>query len=158
MGMIRFEFQLADPSPSKAQLFVEQLRHKALDLPFREVGEIIDVSGDDFNRLDPDDPNGVLLIQCVQYVQRARTHYWLTPTRVIAFHTFPDDGPQQVCFGLAAYPRAPGIDLGTWYWSSICNPQTVIVNLLDSAADLGILKEVREEEGLPDDWFDEVVS
>jgi hypothetical protein len=160
MTLIRFQFQLADPSSIQARQLVEQLRQKALDLPFREVGEIVDVAGDDtdFNQLELGTPLRLLLMQSVQHVEQAGTQYWLTPNRVIGFHVFPGDGPEQINLGLAAYPRVPSVDLGHWYWSSVCSSHNTIEKLLDSAAELGILKDRREEVGLPDDWFDEIVG
>jgi hypothetical protein len=41
-----------------ARQLVEQLRQRAMDLPFKRVGDLIDLSGDacDYERLERDDP------------------------------------------------------------------------------------------------------
>lgn len=172
MGLtIHYQLQSASRTPAKARQLVEQLRQKALDLPFKEVGEIVEVSGNsaDFDKLDRDDPNRWLLIQAGQYVERDSRHYRITPTKVIAFSTLPGDGSEEANFGLAVYPKTIEIDgkrvrtnLGDWSWSSFCktqyasNPEVggvenflrshlAVVKLLDAAADIGILKDVRDE-------------
>lgn len=172
MGLtVHYQLQSANRSPAKARQLVEQLRQKALDLPFKEVGEIVEVSGDtaNFDKLDRDDPNRWLLIQAGQYVVRDGRHYRIMPTKVIAFSTYPGDGSEEANFGLAVYPKTIEVDgkqvrtnLGDWSWSSFCktqyasNPECggienflrchlAVVKLLDAAAEIGILKEVRDE-------------
>ena len=73
MGLtIHYQFQSEASSPADARQLVEQLRQKALDLPFQEVGEIVEVNGDaaEFGKLSQDDPNRWLLIQAGQYIER----------------------------------------------------------------------------------------
>ena len=50
MGMT-IHYQLHSPvdSPAKARQLVEQLRQTALDLPFQDVSEIVDVGGEGAN-------------------------------------------------------------------------------------------------------------
>ena len=172
MGLtIHYQLQSASRTPAKARQLVEQLRQKALDLPFKEVGEIVEVNGDtaDLDKLGQDDPNRWLLIQAGQYVVRDGRHYRITPTQVIAFSTLPGDGSEEANFGLAVYPKTIEIDgkklrtnLGSWSWSSFCktqyasNPEVggvenflrshlAVVKLLDAAAEIGVLKEVNDE-------------
>jgi hypothetical protein len=172
MGLtIHYELQSVSRTPAKARQLVEQLRQKALDLPFKEVDKIVEVSGDsaDFDKLDRDDPNRWLLIQAGQYLVRDNRHYRITPAQVIAFSTLPGEGSEEANFGLALYPKAIEIDgkrvrtnLGNWSWSSFCktqyasNPEVggvenflrshlAVVKLLDAAAEIGVLKEVRDE-------------
>jgi len=172
MGLtIHYQLQSASRNPAKARQLVEQLRQKALDLPFKEVGEIVEVKGNeaDFDKLDRDDPKRWLLIQAGQYVERDGRHYRITPMKVIAFSTYPGEGSEEANFGLAVYPKTIEIDgkkvrtnLGDWSWSSFCktqyasNPECggvenflrchlAVVKLLDTAAEIGILKEVRDE-------------
>lgn len=172
MGLtIHYQFHSDVSSRSKAKQLVEQLRQKALDLPFKEVGEVMDVSGDgaDFNKLGPDDPNRWLLIQAGQHIYRGEQPFRIAPTQVIAFSTLPGDGAEQANFGLAMYPKTIEVEgkrirtnLGNWSWSSFCKTQyasnpdcggienflrchQVIVALLDAADQLGILKEVHDE-------------
>ena len=172
MGLtIHYQLQSASRSPSEARQLVEHLRQKALDLPFKEVDEIVEVSGDDadFDKLNQGDPHSWLLIQASQCVERGGRHHRITPIHVIAFSTFPADGSEPANFGLAMYPKTIEVDgkklrtsLGDWSWSSFCktqyasNPELggienflrahlAIVKLLDAAAEIGILKEVSDE-------------
>lgn len=172
MGLtIHYKLRAKTRSATNARQLLEQLRQKALDLPFKEVGEIVDLDDDqaDSDKLDQDDPNRWLLIQAGQYVERDDRHYRVTPSQVIAFTTLPGDGCEDANFGLATYPKtveAQGrkirTGLGEWSWSSFCktqyasNPQfggvenflrchLSVVKLLDHAAELGILKEVSDE-------------
>jgi len=172
MGLtIHYRLQSASRNPAKARQLIEQLRQKALDLPFKEVGEIVEVNGDtaNFDKLGQDDPNRWLLIQAGQYVVRDGRHYRITPTQVIALSTWPGEGCEEANFGLAVYPKTIEVDgkklrtnLGNWSWSSFCktqyasNPEVggvenflrchlAVVKLLDAAAEIGVLKEVRDE-------------
>ena len=172
MGLtIHYQLQSASRTPAQARQLVEQLRQKALDLPFKEVGEIVEVNGDtaDFDKLGQDDPNRWMLVQAGQSVVRDGRHYRITPTTVVAFSTLPGDGSEEANFGLAVYPKTVEIDgkklrtnLGDWSWSSFCktqyasNPEVggvenflrshlAVVKLLDAAAEIGILKEVSDE-------------
>ena len=172
MGLtIHYSLQSTRRTPAKARQLIEQLRQKALDLPFKEVGEVVEVNGDtaDLDKLDRDDLNRWLLIQAGQYVVRGERHYRITPTKVIAFSTLPGDGSEEANFGLAIYPKTIEIDgkkfrtnLGNWSWSSFCKTQyasnpdvggvenflrshLAVVKLLDAAAEIGILKEVSDE-------------
>ena len=178
MGLsIHYKLQAKTNSPKQARQLLEQLRQKALDLPFKEVGEIVELDGDaaDFNDLDREDPHRWLLIQAGQYLMRGERHFRVTPQRVIAFSTYPGDGSGEANVGLAVYPKTIEIDdqgrtkkirtnLGDWSWGSFCktqyasNPECggmenflrchlAIVKLLDAAAELGILQEVSDEGG-----------
>src|SRR5437588_453435 len=108
MGLtIHYKLQANTRSAMKARQLLEQLRQKALDLPFEEVGEIVEVAGDtaDFDKLSQDDPIRWLMIQAGQYVERDGRHFRVTPQRVIAFSTYPGDGSEEANFGLAVYPK-----------------------------------------------------
>ena len=107
MGLtIHYRFQMNGRSVRDTRRLVEQLRQRALDLPFKEVGEIIDVSGDaaDFQKVAADDPHRWLLIQSQHDVRRGRYSYGIPPKRVIAFSTFPGDGCEPANFGLCLFP------------------------------------------------------
>jgi len=174
MGLtIHYGLQADYNNPKRARQLIEQLRQKALDLPFKEVGAIMDMSGDaaDFEKLPQDDPNRWLAVQAGQYVERGNTHYRVTPNRLIAFSTWPGEGAEEANFGLAAYPKTIQVDgrrlqtkLRDWTWGSFCktqyasNPECggvenflrchlAVVKLLDYAAEFGILKDVSDEGG-----------
>jgi hypothetical protein len=172
MGLtIHYGFQSASRTPSQARQLVDQLRQKALDLPFAEVGEIVEVQGDsaDSEKADKDDPNLWMLIRAGKYLVRDNKHHRITPTQVIAFSTLPGNGSEEANFGLAAYPTIIEVgskkvrtDLSGWSWSSFCKTQyasnpkfggvenflrshLAVVKLLEGAAELGILNEVTDE-------------
>ena len=66
MGLtIHYSLQSGTRSPKKAREQVAWLRGRALDLPFEQVGDIVELTGAecDFDALDQDDPNRWLLIQ-----------------------------------------------------------------------------------------------
>ena len=163
-------------SGNDAAALVAKLRQRALDLPFTEVGEIVDLSGAacDFDQRDRDDPNRWLLIQAGQYLDdplNNGTSYSLAPTRVIAFSTWPGEGCEEANFGLCQYPRYLHVDgrkiptkLPGWSWRSFCktqyasNPECggvenflrchlLVVAMLDYAKTLGMLERVSDEGG-----------
>jgi len=172
MGLtIHYQLQSTSRSPKKARQLIDQLRQKALDLPFKEVGEIVELDGDtaDFDKLNRDNPKRWLLIQAGQYIERDERHYRVTPQRVIAFSTWPGEGSEEANFGLAIYPKTIEVDgkklrtgLGDWSWGSFCKTQCAsnpecggvenflrchlaVVKLLDHAKSLSILKDVNDE-------------
>jgi len=141
MGLtIHYRLQSHTRSAKKARQLVEQLRQKTLDLPFKEVSEVIDVSGDeaDFNKSDRDHPTRWLLIQAESHVPQGNVCYPVKPKRVIAFSTWPGEGSEQANFGLAIYPgfievedmsrwpyqkRRIRTGLAPWSWGSFCKTQ-----------------------------------
>lgn len=174
MGLtIHYNFQLDGGDEARARAAVEQLRAKALDVPFKEVGEIVERTGEsaDFENLGRDDPNTWLLVQASRFLERGNTFYRVSPRQVIAFATQPVDGSEPANFGLATYPETIDVDgeeisteVEGWCWSSFCKTQyasnpnvggvanflrghLAIVTLLDSARELGLLREVGDEGG-----------
>lgn len=174
MGLtIHYSFKASGESPAAARELVAQLRRKALDLPFLDVGEIVEAEGDraDFELLDRNDATLWLLIQSCRFVERDEQLYRVKPRHVIAFRTLPRQGSEEANFGLANYPLTIQVDgqeiateLGGWSWSSFCKTQyasnpklggienflrahLVVVALLDAAAELEMLDEVGDEGG-----------
>lgn len=174
MGLtIHYQLEAKTGSMRNARQLVERLRHKALDLPFKEVSALVEVSGDDanFDKADRDSPHRWLLIQAGQYLELDNCHHSIAPQHLIAFSTLPADGSEQANFGLAVYPKSMEIrgkkvrtGLSAWSWGSFCktqyasNPEVggienflrahlAVVKLLDQAAELGILKHVGDEGG-----------
>ena len=143
MGLtIHYNLHASTRSPRKARELVARLRGRALDLPFEEVGDIIELTGPecDFNHCDRDHPNRWLLIQAGQFVDDPRHQgcsYTVTPTHVIAFSTWPGQGCEQANFGLCRYPAAIQVSdpirtwqrrtirtkLSGWSWGSFCKTQ-----------------------------------
>ncbi len=136
MGLT-IHYGLKSDSRSNAAALVAKLRQQALDIPFTEVGEIVDLSGAacDFDQRDRDDPNRWLLIQAGEYIddpQNERYSFGLAPTRVIAFDTWPGEGCEAANFGLCQFPKTLLVDNGTrkiktgkvgWSWHSFCKTQ-----------------------------------
>jgi hypothetical protein len=96
---------------------VFKMRQLALDLPFEQVGEVVDLTGDQCNtearraELQSGDERNEglfwLLIQAGKRVQcpwNKRISRMVKPTRIIAFDTLPGCGSEPANFGLCQYP------------------------------------------------------
>ena len=71
MGLtIHYNLRSATRSPKKARELVARLRGRALDLPFEEVGDLVELAGSacDFTQCGTDDPHRWLLIQAGQFI------------------------------------------------------------------------------------------
>jgi hypothetical protein len=175
MGLtIHYSLKSSTRSPKEARSLIEQLRQHALDLPFKEVGETVDLSGDecDFDKYEPDNPHRWLIVQAGQHVIEETYHYCVIPKRIIAFSAWPGDGCEEANLGLCLYPAtvviADGRRLRTkmqgWSWTSFCKTQYAsnpdcggvenflrchlsVIKLLDHAAALGLVESVSDEGG-----------
>jgi hypothetical protein len=173
MGLtIHYSLKHSTKSPGEARRLIEQLHQKAQDLPFKQVGQIIDLAGDEcnYNLCEQDDPNRWLLIQAIEHVAEDNYHYDVLPKRVIAFSAWPGDGCEEANFGLCLYPARIQIQDGRrlrtnksgWSWSSFCKTQyasnpkcggienflrchLTVIKLLDHAAALGLVESVSDE-------------
>lgn len=172
MGLtIHYQLESRTRSVAKVRQLIERLRNKARDLPFKEVGELVDLSGDaaDYDKAARGSPHGWLLIQAGQYVEVNHRHFHVPPLHVISFSTFPAEGSEPANFGLAVYPNTIDVQgkqartgLSHWRWGSFCktqyasNPELggvenllrahlAVIKLLDYAAELGVLKDVSDE-------------
>ena len=139
MGLtVHYKLKSDTRSPAEARRLVEELRKRALDLPFQEVGEIVELKGEacSFDRCDQEHPHRWLLIQAGQFVERENVHYTVMPKHVIAFSADPGQGCEQANFGLCLYPAVLNIkdprtglarrlrtELTGWCWSSFCKTQ-----------------------------------
>jgi hypothetical protein len=97
---------------------VHKMRQLALDLPFEQVGEIVNLAGEQCNteeRRDELQKNGGeegaslfwLLIQAGKNVPcpwNKRISRTINPTRIIAFDTWPGPGSEAANLGLCLYP------------------------------------------------------
>lgn len=175
MGLtIHYSLRSTDRADARVRQQVEQLRQRALDLPFKSVSELIDLAGNAcaFQDRDEDDQSRWLLVQATEHVTRKGFSYSVSPTRLIAFSTLPGDGCEQANFGLCRYPstieghdgRAVRTGLSGWRWTSFCKTQYAsnpacggaqnflrchlsVVKLLDQAGELGLLEGVSDEGG-----------
>ena len=144
MGLtIHWNLRSNTRSPKQAREKIAHLRGRALDLPFEQVGDIVELTGSecDFENCEQDDPNRWLLIQAGQYLERPAAggsySYNVAPTHVIAFETLPGDGCEAANFGFCKYPVHIEVDdpelpgqrkrirtkLPGWHWSSFCKTQ-----------------------------------
>jgi hypothetical protein len=169
MGLtIHYTLEFSGGGPAAAREQVAELRRRALDLPFQEVGELIELDGDGCN-FETADEHRWLLIQARKYISLGEEFVDVAPRRLVAFRTDPGEGCESANFGLCLYP--PTVETrdgevlelgGGWSWSSFCktqyasNPEyggaenflrchTTIVALLDEAAEMGLLGEVTDE-------------
>jgi hypothetical protein len=156
MGLtLHYELRSAVRTAPQALRLIERLREAACDLPFEEVGPIVEWEAEAGER--EDFPGG--LWHATQLVRRGESWSEICPTRLIAFRIEPAAGSESAEFGLARYPRRAG-----WSWKSFCKTQYAsapqhggaanflrchvgLVKLLDAAAKLGLtVKAVDESE------------
>ena len=144
MGLtIHWSLKSKTRSPKQAREQIAWLRGRALDLPFEQVDDIVELSGSecDFENCEQDSPHRWLLIQAGQYIERPADggsySYKIAPVHLIAFETLPGDGCEAANFGLCKYPAQievndpvrPGqrqrirTGLSGWKWSSFCKTQ-----------------------------------
>ena len=140
MGLT-IHYQLkAKGTEAAARKLVETLHQAAHDLPFKEVGDVVDLKGDqcDYDSRDKDDPLRWLLIQAQGSVSLSHlpgeseySSRRVSPTRLIAFTAWPGEGCEESNFGLCQYP-AEIIDprhgklktkLSGWRFSAFCKSQ-----------------------------------
>ena len=134
----------AKGTDASARKLVEALHQKAHDLPFKEMGDIVDLSDSecDFDRRGKEDPLHWLLIQSSgnlslkngrPIVEGEKADSWISvpPKRLIAFTAWPGQGCEESNFGLCQYPAEilhPQLGklktkLSGWNWSSFCKTQ-----------------------------------
>jgi hypothetical protein len=100
-----------------AEQTVHQMRQFAMDLPFEEVGEIVNLTGEqcNFEARRKELQNGEeknqslfwLLIQAGQHVQcpwNKRISRTVNPTHIVAFNAWPGPGSEPANIGLCLYP------------------------------------------------------
>ena len=140
MGLT-IHYQLkAKGNETDARRLVTSLHQAAHDLPFQELGEIVEVSGDgcDYNQRTREDPLRWLLIQAQASVSLEHlpgeskfSSRRISPTRMIAFTAWPGEGCETSNFGLCQYPAQTTdprhgrikTNLPGWHWSSFCKTQ-----------------------------------
>ena len=172
MGLT-IHYQLrCDATDISVRQAVEQLRQAALDLPFKEVNEVVELKGEacDYNQCDREDPLRWLLIQAGGSVRLdEHSSIQVSPTHLLAFTTWPGEGCEEANFGLCRYPattvhQGKRIKTGLigWSWHSFCKTQyasdpkcggvenflrchLLVIALLDKAKELGVLDCVNDE-------------
>ncbi len=178
MGLTIHYSLKSEGDDAQARNLITALHRTAADLPFKELGDVVELSGAqcDFNRRQRNDPLRWLLIQSTQSVELKsengrQTWIEVTPSRIIAFRTWPGEGCEAANIGLCQYPntvetptRIIPTGLSGWHWSSFCKTQyasdpqcggvpnflrchLAVVALLDRAKELGGLERVSDEGG-----------
>ena len=112
---------------------VRNIHQLAKQLPFQEVGDVIEAQGKECQLEDRDDPHRWLKIQAGQYLEEGGHFAKVMPLHVIAFTTIPGEGSEPANFGLARYPDHVDIErprkqrlatkLHGWSWRSFCKTQ-----------------------------------
>jgi len=142
MGLTIHYSLKAQGSDVQARELIHALHQTAQDLPFKELGQVIELSGEqcDHNKRPADDPLRWLLIQATESVEvepkgRKKNQGWTSsynvlPSRLIAFTAWPGEGCEESNFGLCQYPRVIRTECGPlktglsgWFWSSFCKTQ-----------------------------------
>ncbi|HLO49391.1 MAG TPA: hypothetical protein VK211_13330 [Kamptonema sp.] len=165
MGLtIHYSLKLDSLSIELAKEKLTALHEVAVDLPFAQVGEIVEFEGEDchFDRDNRDDRLNFLKLHAYKYVRDGDSYSSVAASRAIAFCTWPGQGCEAATFGLALHPKQTATDLTGWSWSSFCktqyasNPEyggiehflkchLLVIKMLDSAQELGILNRVSDE-------------
>lgn len=143
MGLTIHYSLKARGSDALAREIINGLHQTAKDLPFKELGEMVELSGEecDFTKREKDDPLRWLLIQARLSVElkgarhfgqepRHKSYVDMAPVRIIAFTAWPGQGCEQSNFGLCEYPAVVETTTGPlrtrvsgWHWSSFCKTQ-----------------------------------
>lgn len=118
MGLtVHYSLKSSQRNPQDIEQTVYQMRQFALDLPFEQVGEIVNLRGSQCDTearrselQNGDEKNETLfwlLIQAGKHVQcpwNKHISRTVNPTRIIAFDTWPGPGSEAANFGLCIYP------------------------------------------------------
>jgi len=174
MGLtIHYTFAAGDRPLPEVRQIIKKLRHRALDLPFNMVSEVLEFTGKDCQFIrGVDDDHGWLKCQAArlltQVINGQECGVHINPTHIIAFTMCMSDGSEPANIGLCQYPPTAVIEgqqvptVPGWAWRSFCKTQYAsdptlggiknflkahlgLVAVLDYANDLGILTAVDDE-------------
>jgi hypothetical protein len=112
MGLtIHYGLKTTSTNIADVRCLVEALRQFALDLPFKEVGELVEFEGAeaDHESSGKDDEYRWFKIQAGGNLSIGENFFEVKPLHIIGFQTWPGDGCEQANFGLCKYPSS--IDL-----------------------------------------------
>jgi hypothetical protein len=137
MGLTIHYSLKARGSDAHARKLITTLHQAAQDLPFKELGGVVDLSGGecDFNQRHRDDPLRWMLIQAQESVEivskrSIQVSQRVTPTRLIGFTTWPGDGCEEANFGLCKFPAVVETTdgplktrLSGWRWTCFCKTE-----------------------------------
>jgi hypothetical protein len=143
MGLTIHYSLKARGSNVQARRLINALHQTAQDLPFKELGLVVELSGDqcNFNKRDREDPLRWLLIQAQESVEIAaqrqviggqtyRSYQRVRPLHLMAFTAWPGEGCESSNFGLCQFPAVVDSERGPlktrlsgWRWGSFCKTQ-----------------------------------
>ena len=142
MGLTIHYSLKAQGNDAQARQLIRALHQTAQDLPFKELGQVVELSGRecDFSKRPQDDNLRWLLVQAAESVEfkpegRQRnpgysTAFNVVPSRLIGFDTWPGEGCEAANFGLCQYPAVLDTAYGRlrtrlsgWRWRSFCKTQ-----------------------------------
>ena len=173
MGLtIHYSLHADAPDANAARQLVERLRAAAMDLPFTEVGDVVELAGDAprFEDVEDDDLKW-LLVQSTQWIENETGFAQARPSHVIAFAAWPGPGCEVANIGLCRYPatiqfagKTVSTHIEGWHWESFCKTQyasnpadggiqnflrchLTVIKLLDHARQMNLLAEVKDEGG-----------
>jgi hypothetical protein len=166
MGLaISYSLNLNSASISQAREKVVELYEFASDLPFLEIGEIIELEGADclIQQSDPHVALKVCTLTLEEIIQNLRNSTEETNcSYLIGFRVFPGNGCGQALFGLNT-AMASG-DNRDWNWKAFCKTQyannpdygginnflkchLLVITMLEKASSLGIVDYVSDPSG-----------
>lgn len=106
MGLtIHYSLHAETPSAADARHLVEQLHQAAMDLPFAEVGDVVELADDSLRFEDvEDDEVKWLLVQATHWLQSETGFVQVRPSHVIAFVSWPVPDARLQVLGCAVIP------------------------------------------------------
>ena len=130
MGLtIHYDLKTDLKKPQDIRQLVEAMRQHALDLPFKEVGEVQQFQGPETGWDHKDDPDRWLKIQAAGHFSEGTSHYSIPALNIIAITTWPGEGCEPANFGFCQYPpyfkagKRIATKLNGWLWHSFCKTQ-----------------------------------
>jgi hypothetical protein len=138
MGLtIHYQLQTPKIEIEDIRCLAEAFRQFAKDLPFTEVGDLVEFEGKDadFENALKDDEYRWLKIQAGQFVNDGDRMLRVAATHLIGFSTWPGEGCEEANFGFCQYPafvpcptrsgpkRRYSTHLNGWQWGSFCKTQ-----------------------------------
>src|ERR1019366_341394 len=125
MGLtIHYRLTTEFTNPKNFRQLVETIRQHALDLPFKEVGEVKEFTGNETDYRSGDEEDRWLKIQSSGYVAAGRGMLAVAPLHVIALPTWPGEGCKYPAF-FPSPPKGKKVPtrLSGWRWTSFCKTQ-----------------------------------
>jgi hypothetical protein len=176
MGLtIHYGLKTEQTDADAVRSIVQRMHQLARQLPFQEVGEVLEFQGDECGFEDRNDPHRWLKIQAGPYLDEAVGHFKVTPLHILAFTAIPGGGSEPANIGLCRCPEFVDVErpvkkrvrtkLTGWRWHSFCKTQYAsdpsvggapnfvrchlsVISLLDGIQKQGLVEvEVSDESG-----------